>query len=438
MAESPTNKKNKILKRRRSILNDLLDRPYTEDELQEKYDIKRKTLKDDIAFLKNSGFDIPKHSKKNGGYCLSEEIKEDIRNKMGSKLLSQKNTMTEKLFSSDILKTIILLIMQNERNYIDLRQLCNKYRDFFMSEYDLEDWDTKEKNIKSNLKYNLENEKTGLISEGLVEKRVISSGTVYGVTKKSPMYIYLSESEIIDIICAIECFGSSYILKKELISVYHKLSKALNNVSDNPSLTEMVSIGNIVNRNPKISEQLSKLDDVAYDRYVIRIQYYDKDIKFKVGIVVYVADKDKLYMIGKHRNNKKLIIDLDAISGPIEVTEEVNDIYQDDYYIQIYEEMFSISVEPKEHVIVEFKNYGRIYDKFKKLQEERPNASIHFSADSKEGIYEDDIRGMSDFAKFLRRFGRGVKVIAPEKLKIEMKNSLCRLEQLYKEEHNYE
>lgn len=79
MAESPTNKKNKILKRRRSILNDLLDRPYTEDELQEKYDIKRKTLKDDIAFLKNSGFDIPKHSKKNGGYCLSEEIKEDIR-----------------------------------------------------------------------------------------------------------------------------------------------------------------------------------------------------------------------------------------------------------------------------------------------------------------------------------------------------------------------
>ena len=61
-----------------------------------------------------------------------------------------------------------------------------------------------------------------------------------------------------------------------------------------------------------------------------------------------------------------------------------------------------------------------------------------YQKDSETIIYEDNIRGMSDFAKYLRRFGRSVKVLEPESLRKMMLDDVARLEEMYRKEGLYE
>ena len=53
-------------------------------------------------------------------------------------------------------------------------------------------------------------------------------------------------------------------------------------------------------------------------------------------------------------------------------------------------------------------------------------------------IYEDDIRGLNDFARFLRKFGSSVYVREPEELRKTMVFSLNRTLEKYREEGLYE
>ena len=425
------NKQEVIRNRRINILSDLLEKPCTEDELQTKYGIERKSLKNDIAALISDGFDIPRYSKKNGGYVLSEEQKDAIRAKLGQ---GDSGTITtEKLRNSDIQKTILLLLLQQSGDYVEISELIQRYLKYF----DLQETgDVKRKNsISGRVKNALENETSGLISEGLVEKK----GSKYRITKQAPMYLVMSEEELMDILGAIETYGQTYVLKDKLMMIHQKLQAVLYKDLNNISQSDFVLVGNVVNRNQNINRLLSIFDKIPYDRYAIEFSYNDMKIRFKTGIVVYVSEKDKLYLIGKSKRDSNTIIDVEKISGEITPLKDIsNDIFKDKYYLDIYEEMFSISTEPLEHVRVEFDNYGNILKKFERLRAKRVNATISLSPDGLKGIYEDDIRGISDFSKYLRRFGRSVRVLSPEKLIREMNNSLSRLEQRYMEENLYE
>ena len=61
-----------------------------------------------------------------------------------------------------------------------------------------------------------------------------------------------------------------------------------------------------------------------------------------------------------------------------------------------------------------------------------------YQKDDETFVYEDDLRGMSDFAKYLRRFGRSVKVLEPESLRKMMLDDVERLEEVYRKEGLYE
>ena len=431
MSKIVDSKQEAIKKRRFSILSDLLVQSYTEEALQQKYRIERKTLKDDIRALVQSGFEIPRYSKKSGGYALSEEQKAAIRAKLS---LSDSNDVTvEKLRNADIQKTILLLLLQQSKGFVDINELKERYLKYVDID---ETVDEKKLNSISNRVRNaLEEETSGLIASGLVEKK----GDRYRVTKQSPIYLVISEEELMDILGAIETYGQTYILKDKLMSIHRDLHAVLFKDTDSISKGGFVVVGKVVNRNKNINRLISIIEKIPYDKYAIEFTYNSKTTRFKTGIVVYVADKDKLYMIGRTKRDSNKIIDVEKISGNISVIKAVdNDIYKDQYYLKIYEEMFSISTEPLEHVRVEFDIYGNILKKFEKLRDERKSATIKLSSDGKTGFYEDDIRGISDFAKYLRRFGRSVRALEPEKLKKEMTNSVIRLEQRYKEEGLYE
>jgi predicted DNA-binding transcriptional regulator YafY len=156
------------------------------------------------------------------------------------------------------------------------------------------------------------------------------------------------------------------------------------------------------------------------------------------------------------KKEKYRIIDVEQIEGKIEVlTDQINDLYETREYIDIYRESFSLSSEPISHVVVEVKDYGNLKRKFQTLCDQRnkmfrgeERAKITESPktfdDQKESgeqntfLYEDNLRGLSDFAKYLRRFGRSVRVIEPEKLRRLMLDDVTRLEEVYRKEGLYE
>ena len=440
--------------RRNEILKCILEKPYTQSELMEKMDISKKTLQDDIRFLNDQGYSIPKHSKKNG-YVLSDDEKKRIRQKMGD---GQGAIVYQSLVSSHIQKTIIMLILQNRNRFMPISEIADEYEDY-MNETGgtLKD----RQSLVNSISNTLGEKGVGLVSENYAEVKKISELTTeevsgipskhradmdircYRLTKKSPVLLTLEWDTAQDLLSEIRAFGNSYALKDNLKSIEAKLSVAL--YSDIESVEEnyFEVFGNKINRNSEIGLELDKLSEIPFENYAVNVSYRDRSFTFKVGLLVYVADKDKLYMLGQQsdedgsfsENDTVLLVDrIDDLS----ITKIPNDIFRNAHYMNLYDEMFSISTEELEHVVVEFDIFGNIPTKFEQLARTRKNAFITLDNEKGIGVYEDDVRGMADFARYLRKYGRSVRVVAPAALKDMMKNTVDRLEERYRQEGLYE
>ena len=79
----------------------------------------------------------------------------------------------------------------------------------------------------------------------------------------------------------------------------------------------------------------------------------------------------------------------------IETTDRENDIFQNRFYTEITDAMFSISLDPIVHVKVQFEDVFQIRQKLSHLKINRPNSVITYEDDKL--IYEDDISGIYDF-----------------------------------------
>ena len=149
-----------------------------------------------------------------------------------------------------------------------------------------------------------------------------------------------------------------------------------------------------------------------------------------------------LYLIGKNEGaGFDYILNVMKIKN-ISIARGIkNDIFEPPRYLRMAEEMFQISVDPLVHVKVEFQDFGNIGLKLENLLRKRKNAKLYSCTDGKfeKGyIYEDDIRGLNDFARFLRKFGSSVYVREPEELRKTMVFSLNRTLEKYREEGLYE
>lgn len=439
--------------RRNEILKCILEKPYTQSELMEKMDISKKTLQDDIRFLNEQGYSIPKHSKKNG-YVLTEDEKKRIRQKMGD---GQDTIVYQSLVSSHIQKTIIMLILQNKNRFMPLSEVVDEYEEYMNETGGA----TKDRQSLMNSISNTLGEKgVGLVSENYAEVKRVSELTAeeasaipakynsdmdircYKLTKKSPVLLTLEWDMAQDLLSEIRAFGSSYALKDRLKSIEAKLSVALYSDVEAVNGDNFEIFGNKINRNSEIGSELDKLSEIPFEKYAVNVSYKEKSFTFKVGLLVYVADKDKLYLIGQQLKGEEFsemetVLLVDRIDS-IEITSIPNDIFRNAHYMNLYDEMFSISTDDLKHVVVEFDIFGNIPKKIEQLAKTRKNASVVLDNDKGTGIYEDDVRGMADFARFLRRFGRSVRVIEPASLKDMMKNTVDRLEKRYREEGLYE
>ena len=186
-----------------------------------------------------------------------------------------------------------------------------------------------------------------------------------------------------------------------------------------------------------IRNQLNKLSKCDCAHTSITISYYEKNgtlrlfENFSLGILIYSVEKDKLYLLGETSEMPNCILISSCIDAIRPGTGE-NHIYHNEKYNQLYDEMFSISLDPPVDVIVEFDTFGTIPRRIEQLKSHRPSASIIKENDAI--IYKDRIRGIDDFANYLRQFGKSARALEPKELRDKMLYSVKRSLTRYQEE----
>ena len=456
-------KQSEMENRRKEILKKLLERPYTYEELSTVFEQSVRNVKNDVKALQESGYDISKH-KKGVGYIIPEEKKDEYRKLIETSETepgSKKKASTEKrksivykhVVNEGVEKVIILSILQKSKKGMEYDDIFDEYIGF-ADETAIYILSREERaRFYKNKKETIKTRCTELVSDGVIN--FDEKTGLYSIPKNAPVLLNIDMDTVDEYLYAIRAFGASFALGDKLISVEEKLAFASGETERSEDANYII-VGSLINNNPKVLEYLQVFEEIPYDRYAIKLIVKGKPVVIKVGIMVYTADKDKLYIMGKAKKEKYRMIDVEDIgnkesvknlAAEIEVLkDQPNDIYQSTEYLRIYHESFSLSAEAPEHVKIEVKDFGNLRHKFESLRYRRNrferraetwSAKI-YQKDEETFVYEDDIRGMPDFAKYLRRFGRSVKVLEPERLRKMMLDDVTRLEEMYKKEGLYE
>lgn len=170
---------------------------------------------------------------------------------------------------------------------------------------------------------------------------------------------------------------------------------------------------------------------------IARFSYGGKrDLYLAAGLIVYCADKDKLYLLGRQASAKGQlqagyeILKLDKLEK-VEAIDVPNELWQAAEFKALSRAMFSISVAQPVNVKVEFEDVFNIKAKLQGLLSQRRSAKL-----TKQGnklLYEDLVAGLPDLANYLRQYGSSCRVLEPQALIDIMKQGVLRGLERYKE-----
>lgn len=270
-----------------------------------------------------------------------------------------------------------------------------------------------------------------LIQDGFIEKkRMQYKGgihVIYSISEKSPAILFESEDELFDFMSFYDSFKNSFSNTKPLETLYKKCA----NIYDWASYDSSTQIYGKSNRIDK--QQLKYLYNFVkypYKTKTLKINYlaHDEAMKLTIssGLLFYSVETNCFYLLCFNMNNKSIMqLRLDRIAS-IREGDEKNKKYRSNTFLNIYEEMFSASFEPeKTHVKVIFQDFGNIKERLSALHNKRKFSKLYDISPLSEEIphsimYEDDLRGVSAFARYLRSFGSSALVLEPSSLQALM------------------
>lgn len=270
-----------------------------------------------------------------------------------------------------------------------------------------------------------------LIQDGFIEKkRMQYKGdihVIYSISEKSPAILFESEDELFDFMSFYDTFKTSFSNTKPLETLYKKCA----NIYDWASYDSSTQIYGKSNRIDK--QQLKCLNNFVkypYKTKTLEIHYLARDEAMKLtissGLLFYSVETNCFYLLCFNMDNKSIMqLRLDRIAS-IREGDEKNPKYRSNTFLNIYEEMFSASFEPeKTHIKVIFQDFGNIKERLSALHNKRKFSKLYDISPLSEEIphsimYEDDLRGVSAFARYLRSFGSSALVLEPFSLQALM------------------
>lgn len=362
----------------------------------------------------------------------------------------------EKLKDRTVRKALVLFVMLEENRPMTLTDIANEFKRLFNedvtgSTYDLD-------SVKRDLRKSIISTNDGsesLVEAGYLREINVNNEVCYELTEKTPVSLVLEANTFEFVKNKLEVLGGIYHQEEMLKDIEVRLSK-LQNLREEPLNTYRL-VCRSIGRNADISnysDKIKMLVDAEYWGKTLLVEYeegYKRKAKeektpdgqssvirfeFKVGMVLYADDKDKLYLVGEKRKSK-IILDINRIKS-VKALNKVNDIFESDEYDDLFHEMFSVSSEAPIDVEIEFSDTGNVFHKldlFVRLNRGK-YASLERISKFVDGekadkiIYKDRVRGIGDFMKFIRSYGNAV-VKRPEILKRQIIDGIDRTLEKY-------
>ena len=274
--------------------------------------------------------------------------------------------------------------------------------------------------------------------------------TKYTLTSKAPSITSISGENLYTFCNRYENSASS-VDKEPARKIYDKIRLLINMETDSISHDQF---GRTDRNDSEQEEKYYQFIDQPYNTNILEFDYRNDNviyhIRFETGLIFYRKDISKYFVLGTDlRDNKCCSLRLDRISN-IQSTDAKNEKYLDRSYEKIYQEMFLSTYEDTLYdVKVLVMDYHNEPDHFKNLssvrgknarfskagdltngfiytEETHDNGGSKTSSFSYKYIYEDKIRGLSDFADYLSAFGFVAIAIQPPELRLLMTEKLTK------------
>lgn len=273
-----------------------------------------------------------------------------------------------------------------------------------------------------------------LIKDGYIDKKRMQykdgMHVVYSISEKSPAVLFESEDELFDFMTFYDTFKSSLSNTEPLESLSQKCTRIYDWASYDAS-TQIYGKSNRINK--KQLKHLNNFVKYPYKTKTLDINYLAQDGEMEMtifpGLIFYSVETNCFYLLCTNNDTKSIMqLRLDRITS-IKEGQKKNKKYRSAEFLNMYDEMFSAAFEPeKTHVKVLFQDYGNIRERLTALHNKRKFSKLYdISPLSKEIphsiVYEDDLRGVSAFSRFLRSFGNSALVLEPSSLQNIMINS---------------
>ena len=400
--------------RREEILRYLKERGQcSREELMEKFGISMRTVKEDIALLREQirmrGFDI---SSRKGQYELVG-APEDPQFSLDLSL-----DYYETANAKTVRKLEILHMLEENTGSMSLTEILK-----YMERYHEDGLSNDRKTIRSTLEE--------MCGERLLEQK----GHRFFLSVQAPVQLKVTDTEAYDILDLLETCSKDHPYAGILEQVRRKMTVAiLGSPEADEHFDSYYAYQKSFVNSSRLRELLAQLNRFPFEKKILEIRYRsaagkEAKMSYAVGNVVYSVDKDQLYLLGEANGKKKILIVPNILE--IKTLDRENKIFQNAFYTEIVDRMFSVSLDPAEYVKVAFDKELFILEKLDRLRFNRPQATI--TQTGEELIYEDEVSGLPDFANYLRCYGYHCRVLEPPSLRSMMLQSAQRLLASYDE-----
>ena len=417
--------------------------PITRDDISKETGISKSRLSELINDLRSDGYSISTPNR--SGLIILEPGEELLDSSITSKkirqwlillVLSKKTNATY----AELIGGILSLADSNylyEKIYLD-----NNYSDMDIIEYLKENASVILNSIDQFLPLpTLRKDLFELCDKGIVEKKRFhykgGFHFVYSLTEKSPRVLFEPEEELYDFMYYYDSFKDS-LVGSPLQSVYEKVTE----IYDWESYDISTHIYGRINQIEK--KQLDALDLLLshpYKTNCLNIDYMGINGLISIlvcpGIIFYSAETSCFYLLCINRTENMIAqLRLDRIQNITDALEK-NAHYRSQEFQDIYEEMFSTSYSPElTHVKILFQDFGNISERIQALHAKRKKSKIYSLDTPIENlphtiVYEDDIRGLSAFSRYIRSFGSSALVVEPLELRDNLINSFKKIKKNY-------
>ena len=402
-------KKEQIQSRRQEILTLLRasdrEHPVPLADLMERFDASRRTIYDDIKALQESGYGVETVQKK--GFFLTREA------------AKQEAGLYRKSRVESIQDVMLMITIQLANRPLTPEGILPLYER--TCSYDSEDPGSFRVALARKLK---------LLSE---QGYLVEEAGRYTISLTAPVYLPLTERQIEELNDLILFYGQDVSHAKTLAGIANQLRA----VYEGGMLEEerkYSGIGLHRIRSDEVQKAVERINRFPYDRKKLALSYEGRRgdsmelTAFSTGLLVYTADKDRLYLIGEEQgqNGRIFILDVSKIKD-LKETDRENEVFQSEDYMKMFREMLVVDTDPPEQVRVaisggnpnlirKFERHVRVRNEG--LEEGREQA--HLTKENEDYIYSDTVRGTAELARFLRQYGRSVTVLGPESLKEKM------------------